>query len=376
MPSVMIVTGEASGDHHGANLAAALRAADPSVELHGVGGTRMADAGVRLLEGLRRLDHMGLAGFSVIRDGYYNYRQISAYLRSHRLDAVVLIDNAGLNLRLARVAKSAGHRVVYYIAPQIWASRPGRIRLMKRVLDRVLVIFPFEPAIYERAGVPCTFVGHPLLDQVAPSYDTEALRRQFGLTGTGPIIGLLPGSRVREIDMLLPAMLDAGRVIREEFPESRFVLAQASSISDSLLDRHLGRATVPVAVVPGRPSEVMAASDLLLVASGTATLQAAIVGTPMLLTYKTTWLTYHIARRVILVPWIGLVNLLAGREVVPELIQEEATGERLGGEAVRLLRDRGAYEKMKQALRDVRSALGEPGASRRAAEAILEVCRA
>lgn len=336
----------------------------------------MAEAGVRLLEGLRRVDHMGLAGFSVIRDGYYNYRLISSYLRSQRPDVVVLIDNAGLNLRLARVAKSAGHRVVYYVAPQIWASRPGRIHLMKRALDRVLVIFPFEPAIYEKAGVPCTFVGHPLLDQVAPSYDREGLRRQFGLTGAGPVVGLLPGSRVREVDMLLPAMLDAAERIRAAFPESRFVLAQASSISDSLLARYLGGATIPVTVVSGQPSEVMAASDLLLVASGTATLQAAIVGTPMLLTYKTTWLTYQIARKLILVPWIGLVNLLAGREVVPELIQQDATGQRLGAEAVRLLRDRGAYEKMKQALSDVRKSLGEPGASRRAAEAILQVCAA
>lgn len=376
MPKVLIVTGEASGDQHGANLAEALRAADPSCEIHGVGGGRMAAAGVRLLDGLRRLDHMGLAGLGVIRDGYYNYRKIAAFLRTQRLDAVVLIDNAGLNLRVAKVAKAAGHRVIYYIAPQIWASRPKRIELMKRVLDRVLVIFPFEPPIYEQAGIPCSFVGHPLLDQVAGSYDREVLRRTFKLEGAQPLIGLLPGSRIREIDMLLPAMLDAGRRIRAAYPDSRFVLAQAPSVSSELLARHLMASEIPVTVVAGQASEVMAASDLLLVASGTATLQAAIVGTPMLLTYRTTWLTYQIVRRVILLPWIGLVNILAGRAVVPELIQEEATGPRLSEEAVRLLRDAGAYEKMKQALREVRASLGAPGASQRAAAEVLKVCAA
>ncbi|GKS59023.1 lipid-A-disaccharide synthase [Nitrospira sp.] len=376
MPKVMIVTGEASGDQHGANLATALRAADPTCELSGVGGPRMSAAGVRLLEGLRRLDHMGLAGLSILRDGYYNLRLIARYLRSHRFDAVVLIDNAGMNLQLAKAAKAAGHRVVYYIAPQIWASRPRRIRLMKRVIDLVLVIFPFEPALYEQAGVACRFVGHPLLDEVAATYDRDALRRQFGLTGGGRVVGLLPGSRVREIEFLLPPMLAAARRIRSAIPECRFVLAQASSISHSLLDRYLSSAAIPVTVVAGQPSEVMAASDVLLVASGTATLQAAIVGTPMVLTYRTTWLTYQLAKRMILVRWIGLVNILAGREVIPELIQGDATGERLSQEALRLLRDRGAYEKMKQDLADVRQSLGEPGASERAAEAVLKVCAA
>ncbi len=376
MPKVLIVTGEASGDQHGANLAEALRAADPTVELHGIGGARMAAAGVRQLQGLRRLDHMGLAGLTVLRDGYYNYRRIAEYLRKERFHAVVLIDNAGLNLRLAKVAKAAGHRVVYYIAPQIWASRPKRIEVIKRVVDLVLVIFPFEPPIYERAGVACRYVGHPLLDQVAPHYDVAVLRQQFGVAGDGPVIGLLPGSRVREIDMLLPPMLDAARRIQVALPECRFVLAQASSVSDGLLARHLGTSAVPVTVISGRPSEVMASADLLLVASGTATLQAALVGTPMILTYKTTWLTYHIVRRVILVEWIGLVNILAGREVVPELIQHEATGERLSQESIRLLRDRAAYDKMKHALFEVRRSLGPPGASTRAAQAVLEVCAA
>lgn len=376
MPRVLIVTGEASGDQHGANLAQALRTAEPSCELLGVGGTRMAAAGVRLLEGLRRLDHMGLAGLRIVRDGYYNYRRIVDFLAAQPVDVVVLIDNSGLNLRVARAAKALGRRVVYFIAPQIWASRPGRMKTIARCVDLVLAIFPFEPALYQRAGVACRFVGHPLLDQVTATYPGTTWRQEFGLDGAGPVIGLLPGSRVREVDMLLPVMLEAARLIQAAQPTCRFVLAQAASISRDLLDRYLAQAAVPVTVIPDRASEVMAASDLLLVASGTATLQAAIVGTPMVLTYKTTPLTYQIAKRVIVLKWIGLVNILANREVVAELIQYEATGERLCAEALRLLQDAQAAAAMRQDLLAVRRSLGEPGASTRAAQAVLEMCAA
>lgn len=376
MPRVLIVTGEASGDQHGANLAQALRAASPTCELLGVGGARMAAAGVQLLDGLRRLDHMGLAGLRILRDGYYNYRRIVDFLAAQPVDVVVLIDNSGLNLRVARAAKALGRRVVYFIAPQIWASRPGRIKTLARCVDLVLAIFPFEPALYQKAGVACRFVGHPLLDQVTATYPGEVWRKEFGLSGAGPVVGLLPGSRVREVDMLLPVMLDAARLIQAARADCRFVLAQASSISRDLLDRHLATGAVPVTVVPDRASEVMAASDLLLVASGTATLQAAIVGTPMVLTYKTTPLTYQIAKRVIMLKWIGLVNILANREVVAEVIQSEATGERLSAEALRLLRDPQAAAAMRQELLDVRRSLGAPGASTRAAAAVLEMCAA
>ncbi|MEX5213205.1 MAG: lipid-A-disaccharide synthase [Nitrospiraceae bacterium] len=376
MPRIFIVTGEASGDAHGANLAQALRAQRPDCELIGVGGHRMAEAGVDLITGLKRLDHMGFPGPSVLRGAYHNYRRLAGLLKATVFDAVVFIDHPGLNLRLARVAKAAGQRVVYYIAPQIWAWAPGRIKLIQRVVDQMLVILPFERALYQRAGVPCEFVGHPLLDQVAPSYNSAELRRQFGLEGTGPVIGLLPGSRESEVRSLLPILLDAANRVREREPSARFVLAQAGSIAGTLLAGQLQACAVPVTVVKDRASEVMACADVLWVASGTATLQAAIVGTPMVLLYTTAWLTYWIARYKILVQWIGLVNIVAGRTIVPELIQREATPERLSEEAMRLLRDPEAARTMKEALRKVRESLGKPGASHRAAEAILKVCRA
>jgi lipid-A-disaccharide synthase len=376
MPRIFIVTGEASGDAHGANLAEALRALRPDCKLIGVGGHRMAEAGVELVTGLKRLDHMGVPGPTVLLGAYHNYRRLADILKATLFDAVVFIDHPGLNLRLAPVAKAAGQRVVYYIAPQIWAWGPGRITVIQQVVDQMLVILPFEQALYRQAGVPCEFVGHPLLDQVAPSYNPVELRRRFGLDEGGPVIGLLPGSRESEVRSLLPILLEAAARILTQEPSARFVLAQAGSISDALLATQLQDRAVPVTVVKDQASEVMACANVLLVASGTATLQAAIVGTPMVLLYTTAWLTYWLVRSKILVQWIGLVNIVAGRSVVPELIQRDATPDRLTEEALRLLRDPAAARRMKEALREVRESLGKPGASHRAAEAILKVCRA
>lgn len=376
MPRILIVTGEASGDLHGANLASALKSVAPSVDLVGIGGARMRQAGVHVIPGIPQLDVMGLIGLSAVRALIRRVRAVRQVLRRERWDLVVLIDNPGLNLHFARVAKAAGHRVLYYIAPQIWAWRPGRMKWIQRRVDHVVVILPFEADLYRRASVRCTFVGHPLLDEVAPSYDRDRLRERFGLDPSSRVIGLLPGSRTAEVQSLLPIMLGAAAKLAADDPKTQFILARASSIQDNLVQSLLRGSPVPVRVVPEQASEVMAASDLLFVASGTATLQAALTGTPLILLYRTTWLTYRLARWLIRVKWIGLVNLVAGRTVVPELIQQEATADRAYEEGRRLLRDRAAYNDMKQALAEVRASLGEPGGSRRAAEAVLSECRA
>ncbi len=375
MPRILIVTGEASGDLHGANLAKALRELDPSVTLVGVGGAAMRAAGVQLLPGIPQVDIMGLAGPSAIKALFRRFVAMRRIFRTEPWDVVVFIDNPGLNLRYAYFAKAAGLRVVYYIAPQIWAWRPGRIYWVRRRVDHVIVILPFEKEIYDRAGIRCTFVGHPLLDAVAPAYDQAAVRGQLGLDPTAPVIGLLPGSRTGEVQTLLPVMLEAAQRVRDARPKTQFILAQASSVQDNLLHALLRESPVTVRVCREQANEVMAASDLLLVASGTATLQAAVIGTPMILLYQAPWLTYRLARLLIRVNWIGLVNLVAGRNVVPELIQHEATAARLTQEALRLLGDRTAYHEMKSALRAVRQALGDPGASRRAAAVVLAECR-
>ena len=376
MPRILIITGEASGDLHGAHLAKAIAARDPGAQLVGIGGAGMRAAGVAMIPGIPQLDVMGLIGLSAVRLLIRRVLAIRRILKAERWDLVVLIDNPGLNFHFARIAKGAGLRVVYYIAPQLWAWRPRRMKWIQRRVDHVVVILPFEAELYRRAGVRCTFVGHPLLDSVAPHYDQQALRARFNLDASTPVVGLLPGSREAEVSMLLPILLATASRLAASDPKTQFLLAQAPSVDDTLLHSLLQRCPVPVTVVKDQASEAMAASDLLLVASGTATLQAAIVGTPMILLYKTTLPTYWIARCLVRVKWIGLVNLVAGRSIVPELIQDEATTERLWQEARRLLTDRQGYNAMKHELRLVRDSLGEPGASRRAAEVMLAECRA
>jgi len=376
MPRILIITGEASGDLHGAHLAKAITAQDASAQLVGIGGPGMRAAGVTMIPGVPQLDLVGLVGLSAVRAIIQRVLAVRRVLKAEPWDLVVFIDNPGLNMRLARMAKAAGRRVLYYIAPQIWAWRPGRMKWIQERVDHVVVILPFEPDLYRRAGVRCTFVGHPLLDSVAPDYDRNALRRQFKLEESAPVIGLFPGSRVAEVNMLLPVLLQTAAELAKRDPKTQFILAQASSIDDNLLHDLLRESPVPVLVVKDQASEAMAVSDLLLVASGTATLQAAVVGTPMILLYKTTLPTYWVARMWIRVKWIGLVNLVAGRTVVPELIQDEATVERLTKEACRLLNDRQAYDEMKNGLRQVRQSLGDPGASFRTAQVVLAECRA
>lgn len=376
MPRILIVTGEASGDLHGAHLVKELKELSPSLQVVGIGGASMRAAGAELVKDIPQLDVMGLIGLSAVKAMLQRIFRIRRLIQGERWDLVVLIDNPGLNFHFARVAKACGLRVLYYIAPQVWAWRQGRMRWIQRRVDHVLAILPFEEPLYKQAGVRCTFVGNPLLDEVAPSYDRQALRRQFGLKNDGPVIGLFPGSRKGELHEHMPLLLETVKRLAERHPAVQFILAQASSIQDQLLNELLRNSPVPIRVFRNQASEVMAASDLLVVKSGTSTLQAAVVGTPMVLFYRApSWITYQLARRLIRVPWIGLANLVAGRGIVPELIHHEATPERLVQETERLLTDARAYEDMKAALSSVRQALGRPGASRRAAEAVLAECR-
>ncbi len=380
MARILIISGEASGDLHGANLAKALKSRDPQVSLAGIGGRAMEAAGVRLVEEMGRFDVIGMVGPLALLSIIRRLITMRRLFRSNQWDTVVFIDHPGLNMRLAYFAKAAGLRVVYYIAPQIWAWAPWRIRWIKQRVDHALVILPFEKPLYDKAGVRCTFVGHPILDAVAGRYDRRELRGTFGFSDDERVIALLPGSRPHEVQVLLPILIEAVEKLARREPKTKFILAQASTIQDNLLQPLLSRSPVPIALVKEQAAEVMALSDLVLVASGTATLQAAVVGTPMVLFYRTTPLTFWFAnaviRFVIRVKWIGLVNLVAGRTIVPELIQSAATGQRLYEAALRILDDRPAYDEMKRELAKVRAALGEPGASARAAEVVLKACQA
>jgi lipid-A-disaccharide synthase len=375
MPRILIVTGEASGDLHGAHLVKALKQLSPSLQMVGIGGPSMQAAGAELVKDIPQVDVMGLIGLSAVKAILQRISRVRRLIRGERWDLVVLIDNPGLNFHFARVAKACGIKVLYYIAPQLWAWRKGRMRWIQRRVDHVLVILPFEEPLYTHAGVRCTFVGNPILDEVAPSYDRQALRRQFGLSDDGVVIGLFPGSRKGELREHMPLLLETAKRLAERHPSMQFILAQASTVQDDLLGELMRDSSVPIRVFRNQASEVMAVSDLLVVKSGTSTLQAAVVGTPMILFYRaSSWITYRLARLLIRVPWIGLANLVAGRGIVPELIHDEATPERLVQETERLLADSRAYEEMKAALLSVRRALGNPGASRRAAEAVLAEC--
>lgn len=375
-PTILIVTGEASGDLHGANLAKSLRCREPNVKLFGVGGQHMREAGVELLQGLKRLDAVGVPGPMTIANGILNIFTMKRFFKAQALDVVVFVDNPSLNLRLARIAARFGHRVIYYIGPQIWAWGRRRIHLIKRLVRRMIVILPFEEAIYRDAGVPCNFVGHPLLDTLEPHYDRQKVRKQLGLSEKGLIIGVLPGSRLSEVQPLLPEMIQAVKKMKAFDPDVQCVIGQAQSISNDCLEGLIDREELPVTVVANRTNEVMAAADLLLVASGTATLQAALVGTPMIITYRLSWLTYHIAKRIASVKHLGLVNLVAGGGIVPELLQEDATAQRLYEEAVSLLKDHDRYHHMEETFQSIRQQMGAPGASDRAAEVVLAECQA
>ena len=386
---ILIITGEASGDLHGAHLAEALRALDPSLSILGVGGARMRAGGVQLLGGIPQLDVIGLIGPSALRVLAGRILAIRRFLRREPVDLVVLIDQPGLNFHFARVAKRMGCRVVYYITPQLWAWRPGRMKWMQRRVDHAVVILPFEEKLYRQAGVPCTFVGHPLLDEMAPSYDRDRIRAAYSVRPQERVLGFLPGSRMGEVRALLPLMLEAAQDLGPDIGPLRMILGVAETVDRHEIKLMCDRAGVDVHQITGDPNEVMAASDLLFVASGTATLQAAIIGTPMVIVYKMPWLGYLIARLLTAtsasvaarrVCWpdrpmfsIGLPNLIAGRAFIPELIQTQATPMRLAAEARRILKDDTYRKHMRAEMVRVRSLLGDPGASKRAAKTIIKL---
>lgn len=374
--TVLIVTGEASGDLHGAELARALWKHDRSLEILGMGGKRMQKAGVKLIFDNRRLGVMGLVEvirrFRVVAEAY---RTICEQLNGGRIRLVTLIDSPDFNLRVAAVAKRKGIPAVYYIGPKVWAWREGRVKTMARLIHRMLVIFPFEEKLYRQAGVACRFVGHPLLDEIPRDLDPVQLRRQYEIDPKGPVVALLPGSRPQEVLRLLPVMLSAAVEVAAQLPKVGFLLPVAPSIEQGIVAEEVGRWPLQVKLISGEAPRVLAASDAAIVASGTATLEAALMGTPMVIIYKMAWLTYLVARMLVKVRNVGLVNIVAGQRVVPELLQGAATAKRITKELMPLLMDETTRQQTKQALSQVSRQLGPPGASMRAAEEILEILK-
>jgi lipid-A-disaccharide synthase len=375
----MLSVGEASGDLHGATLCRALRALEPDVRLVGMGGGRMAAAGVEVILDPTAHAAVGTSeALGRIPSLYRAYRLMGQRLRDERPRALVLIDFPEFNLRLARRARRAGVPVVYFVPPQLWAWRRGRVRQMAERVSQVLAVFPFEAALYEHHHVPVEFVGHPLLDVLPLDLARDEARRRIQADPGHSLIGLLPGSRREEIARLLPPMLDAARRLAAADGRRRFVLGLAPTVPREQVLAHLRAAGgPPIELLSGHTYELMVAADVLLIASGTATLEAALLGTPMVLCYRVSRTTELIARMLTHVEWIGLPNLIAGRVVAPELIQAQVTGERLAAEAGRLLdEDPVAATAQRAAFKELRARLGEPGVGRRAALAVLRTARA
>jgi lipid-A-disaccharide synthase len=372
---LLLSCGEASGDLYAGALTRELLALDPALSIAGLGGPQFAAAGGRLVDDYREISVTGLTEWiPKLPRLLAARRRLVAAARSQRPDALILIDFSGFNFRLAPSIRRLGIPIIYYISPQIWASRPGRLATIRAIADRVLVIFPFEAAIYEKGGVPVEFVGHPLIDLAKPSATRECFLAGLGLTPSAPTVAILPGSRPNEVSRILPDLAAAARLIRLDIPDAQFVIARAPHLDDDLFGAvRADDAGVRFTLVEGDTDTALASADVALTASGTATVQAALHDTPMVVVYRMAPLSYQLARRVVRLDTIGMVNLIAGEKIVPELVQDAFTPEAVAREAVSMLTDHDRAARIRAGLATVRSRLGGPGASRRAAEAILRI---
>jgi lipid-A-disaccharide synthase len=371
---ILLVAGEASGDLHAADLVTALREHLPDVEVLGLGGERLREAGMRTVADSSEVATVGVTeAAGRLRKIVRTYRELAHILREDPPDLCVLVDFPEFNLRLARVAKRAGVPVLYYIGPQVWAWRRGRVRKIARRVDRLAVVFPFEPPLYEPALPGVEFVGHPLLDRVRVTRSREETFARYGLDPARRLVVLLPGSRPKEIEKLLPPLLDAARRLARE-DGCQFALALAHTLARADVEARLVGSGVPVPVVEDDTYNLVAASDLALVSSGTATLECALLECPMVIVYRLAPVSWVLARLLVRgVSWVGMPNIVAGHEVVPELLQGQATGERIAAAAQGILRDPARRATIVEELRGVRRSLGRGGAAGRAAAIALEM---
>ena len=374
---LLLSCGEASGDLYAGALTRELRSLDPSVTIEGLGGPQFEAAGGRLIDDYRDIAVTGLTeAIAKVPRSFGALRRLVNAARRARPHALIVIDAPDFNFRLAPQIKKLGVPVIYYISPQIWAWRPARLNTIRGFADRMLVIFPFEEVIYREGGVPVEFVGHPLVDLMAPNATREQFLSTHGLAADRPTIAVLPGSRGNEVARILPDLVSSAERIRASIPEAQFLVARAPHLEDRLFMAAIRAAGRYIVVVEGETNTVLAASDVVLTASGTATVQTALHNKPMVIVYRLSPLTYRLGRRLVTVDKIGMVNLIAGEKVVPELVQNAFTPEAVAREAISMLTDRERASRIREGLARVRERLGGPGASRRAAEAVFRVVRA
>lgn len=370
---IMIIAGEASGDLHGSGLVRELYKLQPSLRVFGIGGDRMRQNGTELLY---HINEMSVLGFwdVVKRFGFFRkvYRHLVETMEAEHPNLLILIDYPGLNLKLARAARLMGIKVFYYIAPQVWAWGSGRIKKMVSLIDKIAVILPFEAQLFQNAGLDAQFVGHPLLEIVDSKLDRDTFFSKHHLDRNQKLIGLLPGSRVLEVKRLLPEMLRSIAQLKEEHPSIQAIVSKADSVPLSVY-REILYNDAPIQLIENSTYDIMKHSDLLLVASGTATLESALFRTPMIIVYKVDPITYLIGKQLIKINSIGLVNVIAGRPIVPEFIQAKFHRCYLLPEMKRLLFDQEYRNQMIQNLAILKEKLGTAGASARSAQLAIEI---
>ena len=369
---VVIIAGEASGDQHGAKLVKAMQKMNPALFFCGIGGPELKQAGVRILLNASELAVVGITEvFSKIPGIIKGIRTVKKLLSSLRPDLLILIDFPDFNLHIAGIAKKLGIPVLYYISPQIWAWRRGRVKRIGRTVDHMAVILPFEEQFYREHNVPVSFVGHPLLDADLPAAGKPLKNRREGKA----VIGLVPGSRDNEIARHLPVMLNAAAILKERLNHVKFIVSHAHSVEkrqiEAIINEH--RRSVDVEVVSDGVETVFERCDAVIAASGTVTLQAAIHGCPMVIIYKVSRVSYWLGRALVRVPNIGLVNLVAGRQIVLELVQDEACSENIVAAIENIINDPDELTVLKEQLRTLRDKLGGAGASEKVARIALEM---
>ena len=374
MTKVMICAGEASGDLHGASVADALKSMQPEIELYGMGGSNMRAAGVDIVYDFADIGVMGFVEILRNLPMFFRLRKfLSRIMDEQRPDVLVLIDYGGFHMAMAQAAKKKNIPVVYYICPKAWIWGKWRAKAIAGWVTKIAAIFPFEADIYREAGASVEFVGHPLVDIVRPAMDREAAYRHFGADPNRPLLLLLPGSRYQEVSSLLDLMLAAARKVMEQLPDCQFYLPVASTIPMERIESVVQASGVPVKYTRNSTYDLMQIADCAIAASGTVTLEAALMGLPSVIIYRVRTATYWLVRAVADVAHVGLPNIVVGRRILPELIQNDVTAENVSREALRFMTDPAAKAQVKADLQEVRIKLGEPGAVRRVAQIVLDV---
>ncbi|MBQ6744791.1 MAG: lipid-A-disaccharide synthase [Acidaminococcaceae bacterium] len=373
MARILISAGEASGDLYAGAVTRGIKQLNPEAEVFGMGGDCLREAGGEVLFDIK--DHSLMGFVEVLKKLPDVWKLRNAFIdlmEKRKPDVLLTIDYPGFNMRLAKLAKERGINVVYFIAPQVWAWRPGRAADVAKVTDKIACIFPFECDFYKSYGADIEFIGHPLVDTVKPSLSRKEAEELAGKRTGHPLILLMPGSREMEIQRLLPVMLDAVKILKQKRPELDFAIPRAATIAKEILEDSVRQAGLNIRLIEGHNYDVMSVADLAIVTSGTVTLEAAMCGLGCEILYKSSPVSFWIAKRVVKIPNIGLPNIVAGRQIEPELLQDDCTPENISSTALELLEPE-RFAQLQRDLQEVKEKLGEPGAVKRVAELVLRM---